>query len=301
MRAAARARAVRHRPGAGDGHLAVAGLDAPRAAARGGVRARSAAGRAVVLRAGDRRRCPSAGARRARRGGELGRSDARRRPAAAGRARRRAARRRCPSRSPTSWSATTRRAAPGSRWPSGSRRCCSSATCSTSARATARRRASLAPYCRSLTCIDTNARMIEAARERLAQLRARARRRSPTSTSCPSRRRRSTRCWCFTRSPTPSARRGRWRSARACCARAAGWSLLCLDEHQQHGGHRPLRRAPPRVLPARRARPARRAPGSTVVAAEVACREAKKPHLQVVLAIADKPGTLARTSHECAP
>ncbi len=53
---------------------------------------------------------------------------------------------------------------------------------------------SLAPYCRSLTCIDTNPRMIEAARERLARLPARARRRSRTFTSCRSTRRRSTPC-----------------------------------------------------------------------------------------------------------
>jgi hypothetical protein len=33
------------------------------------------------------------------------------------------------------------------------------------------------------------------------------------------------------------------------------------------------------------------AAGLSVVVSDVACREAKKPHLQVVLAIADKPAT----------
>ena len=54
--------------------------------------------------------------------------------------------------------------------------------------------AALAPYCRSLTCIDTNARMIEAARERLGAATRTCARRSPTCTSCRSRRRRSTPC-----------------------------------------------------------------------------------------------------------
>ena len=143
LRAAARARALRDRSGAGDGHLAVARLDAPRPAARGGLRARSAQGPAVVLRA--RRREPAGGGEgAARRGGPLRRPDARRRPArlAELEAERRGG---LAESSRTSSSATTRRAAPGSRSPSGSPRCSGSATCSTSARATARRRARSRP------------------------------------------------------------------------------------------------------------------------------------------------------------
>ena len=93
---------------------------------------------------------------------------------------------------------------PGRTWQSlarrASRRCCGSATCSTSARATARRPAALAPYCRSLTCIDTNARMIEAASERLAQ---HAARRAPqvadVARAAVRATRRSTPCSCSTR------------------------------------------------------------------------------------------------------
>ena len=92
-----------------------------------------------------------------RRGDALGRPDARGRPAPAAGARRRAARRAARVLRRGDASATTRRAAPGSRSPSGSPRCSSSGTCSTSARATARPPAYLAPYCRSLTCIDTSA------------------------------------------------------------------------------------------------------------------------------------------------
>ena len=64
--------------------------------------------------------------------------------------------------------------------------------------------------------------------------------------------------------------------------------VLCLDEHRAAGRHRPLRRAAPGLLAARAARPARPRGPRPCVSAEVAAREAKKPHLQVVLAIADK-------------
>ena len=64
--------------------------------------------------------------------------------------------------------------------------------------------------------------------------------------------------------------------------------LLCLDQHEQREVTAPLRRAPPGLLAARAPRPALARRASTSSSAEVACREAKKPHLQVVLAIADK-------------
>ena len=119
LRAAARARAVRHRSGAGDGHLAVARLDAPRAPARGGVRARPAPGRAVVLRAGDRH------AARRRRALSWTRRSSSADPDAGGRPQAPAASwtpsgaAGCADRPPTSSNGTTRRAAPGSRWRSG--------------------------------------------------------------------------------------------------------------------------------------------------------------------------------------
>ena len=73
--------------------------------------------------------------------------------------------------------------------------------------------------------------------------------------------------------------------------------LLCLDEHRQPEVTAALRRAPPGLLAARAARSAlaRRARRAVVPRSPVA--RAKKPHLQVVLAIADKPGTeAAKTS-----
>jgi hypothetical protein len=64
--------------------------------------------------------------------------------------------------------------------------------------------------------------------------------------------------------------------------------LLCLDEHRQHEvtaryGERHAGFSPARV------RELLTQAGLTVRTAEVACRESRKPHLQVVLAIAQKP------------
>ena len=107
----------------------------------------------------------------------------------------------------------------------------------------------LAPYCRSLVCIDTSARMVDAARSASRRTPTSARR-WPTCTSSPFARRRSTPSSSFTRSRTPSTRSGPSRSARACSARAAASCVLSLDKHEQTRGHRALRRAPRRLLAA---------------------------------------------------
>jgi ubiquinone/menaquinone biosynthesis C-methylase UbiE len=65
--------------------------------------------------------------------------------------------------------------------------------------------------------------------------------------------------------------------------------LLCLDEHQQHEvtaryGERHAGFSPGTV------KGLLSDAGFDVKAAHVSCREARKPHLQVVLAIAEKPG-----------
>src|SRR6185436_15941688 len=74
-----RPRALRDGPRARDRHLAAAGVDAPRAFARGGSRARSPQRPAVVLHA--RRRQPAGGGEvAARRSSRVRRRDARRRP-----------------------------------------------------------------------------------------------------------------------------------------------------------------------------------------------------------------------------
>jgi ArsR family transcriptional regulator len=152
----------------------------------------------------------------------------------------------------------------------------------------------LAPYCRSLTCIDVNPRMIEAAKDRLAKFpRASAQvadvHELPFSDA-------SFDAVLIFHTLTYAEQPARALQECARVLRPEGrLVLLCLDQHQQqevtarygerHAGFSP---AAVRSLLSKS--------GLAVVSAEVASREAKKPHLQVVLAIADKPrqGPLAR-------
>jgi len=145
---------------------------------------------------------------------------------------------------------------------------------------------SLAPYCRSLTCIDTNERMIEEAKERLGK--------QPHVTAqvadvheLPFADASFDAVLMF-HTLTYAARPAR---ALAECARVlrpgGRLVLLCLDQHKQlevtarygerHPGFSP--RALRRLITQT---------GLGVASCGVACREAKKPHLQVILAIADK-------------
>jgi SAM-dependent methyltransferase len=149
--------------------------------------------------------------------------------------------------------------------------------------------ASLAPYCRSLTCIDTNPRMIEAARERLAGF-AHVRTQVADLHELPFADASFDAVLMF-HTLTYAERPAR---ALAECARVlrpgGRLVLLCLNKHRQmevtarygerHPGFAP---AAVRTLLSRA--------GLTVSSAEVACRELKKPHLEVVLAIADMPET----------
>ncbi len=135
--------------------------------------------------------------------------------------------------------------------------------------------------------------MIEAARDRLARFRHVPGPRWPTSTSCPSRTPSFDTVLVFhtlTYAEQPAR-------ALAECARVlrpgGRLVLLCLDDHRQHEvtaryGERHPGFSPAPCAACSRARAWR---WST---AEVTCREAKKPHLQVVLAIADRPSTNPR-------
>lgn len=146
---------------------------------------------------------------------------------------------------------------------------------------------SVAPYCRSLTCIDTSPRLIEAARDRLAKF-PHARAEVADVHALP-----------FSDDSFDSVLvfhtltyAERPPEALRECARVlrpgGRLVLLCLDRHEhlevtaRYGERHPG--FSPRAL-----RGLVRAAGLDVKAAEVACREAKKPHLSVVLAIADKP------------
>ncbi len=147
--------------------------------------------------------------------------------------------------------------------------------------------AALAPYCRSLTCIDTSARMIEAANERLGKL--------EHVTACvadvhqlPFAAAAFDAVLVFhtlTYAEQPAR-------ALAECARVLRPGgrivLLCLNEHQQHEVTARYGERHPGFSP-RSLRSLLTRAGLAVKSCGVACREAKKPHLEVVLATADKP------------
>jgi SAM-dependent methyltransferase len=153
----------------------------------------------------------------------------------------------------------------------------------------------LVPYCRSLTCVDASARMVDAARERLAR-HPRARALVADAQALP-----FEACTfdvvvlfhTLTYAEHPA-------KVLAECARVlrpGGRAvLLSLDKHAQQAltaryGERHAGFSP-RSLRALLTRA-----GLAVAACEVACREARKPHFQVVLAIADKPDTDSPESH----
>jgi ArsR family transcriptional regulator len=150
---------------------------------------------------------------------------------------------------------------------------------------------SLAPYCQSLTCIDTSARLIDAAQARLAKypniraLVADVHELPFEAASFDS--------VLMFHTLTYAERPARALEECARVLRPGGrLVLLCLDEHQQlevtarYGERHPG--FSPRAL-----RGLLTTAGLEVVSCDVACREAKKPHLAVVLAIADKPKTVS--------
>jgi SAM-dependent methyltransferase len=146
--------------------------------------------------------------------------------------------------------------------------------------------ASLAPYCRSLTCIDTSARMIEAAKDRLAKF-THARAQVADVHELP-----------FTPASFDAVLMFHTLTyaehperALAECARVlrpdGRLVLLCLNEHRQHEVTARYGERHPGFSP-QNVRNLLAGAGLSVKSSEVACREAKKPHLEVVLAIADK-------------
>ncbi|HET6146745.1 MAG TPA: metalloregulator ArsR/SmtB family transcription factor [Polyangia bacterium] len=145
----------------------------------------------------------------------------------------------------------------------------------------------LAPYCRSLTCIDTNPRLIGAARERLRRFDGVATQVADVH-ALPFRDGSFDSVLMF-HTLTYAERPAR---ALAECARVlrpgGRLVLLCLDEHRQSEVTSRYGERHPGFSP-RAVRGFMTRAGLTVQSAEVASREIKKPHLQVVLAIGDKP------------
>jgi ArsR family transcriptional regulator len=147
--------------------------------------------------------------------------------------------------------------------------------------------ASLAPYCRSLTCVDNSRKMIDQARERLqryghVQARVADVHELPFAVA-------SFDAVLMFHTLTYAADPAR---ALAECARVlrpgGRLVLLCLDEHRQHEVTAPYGERHPGFSPAN-VRDLITRTGLVVRSSEVAARESRKPHLQVVLAIATKP------------
>ncbi|HVZ85577.1 MAG TPA: metalloregulator ArsR/SmtB family transcription factor [Polyangia bacterium] len=150
----------------------------------------------------------------------------------------------------------------------------------------------LAPHCRSLTCVDTNPRLIAAARERLRD-HAHVRAQVADAHALPFRDQSFDTVLLF-HTLTYAERPPR---ALAECARVlrpgGRLVLLCLDEHRQSEVTARYGERHPGFSP-RAVRGLLTRAGLSVVSSEVASRELKKPHLQVVLAIADKPKSPSR-------
>jgi SAM-dependent methyltransferase len=145
----------------------------------------------------------------------------------------------------------------------------------------------LAPYCRSLTCIDRNPRMIDAAKERLAK-REHFRAQVADVHQLPFADASFDSVLMF-HTLTYAERPARALEECARVLRPGGrLVLLCLDQHEQHEVTARHGELHPGFSP-RAVRRLLSAAGLHVASANVACREARKPHLQVVLAVADKP------------
>lgn len=147
--------------------------------------------------------------------------------------------------------------------------------------------ATLAPHCRSLTCIDSNARLVEAARARLAKY-PNARTLAADVHALPFEADRFDSVLLFHTLTYASEPKQALRE----CARVlrAGGRLvvLCLDRHEQREITARYGELHPGFSPVE-VRAMLADAGLAVTVSHIVSREAKKPHLQVVLAVAQKP------------
>ncbi|HEY4012950.1 MAG TPA: metalloregulator ArsR/SmtB family transcription factor [Polyangiaceae bacterium] len=145
----------------------------------------------------------------------------------------------------------------------------------------------LAPYCRALTCIDTNPRMIEAAKERLERY-PHARTEIADVHDLPFRASSFDAILVFhTLTYAEKPQRALEECARV--LRPGGRIvLLTLDAHDMRDVTTPYGERHPGFTPRALKGLLSRA-GLTVTFTDVACRETKKPHFQVVLSVAQKP------------
>ncbi len=147
----------------------------------------------------------------------------------------------------------------------------------------------IAPYCRSLTCVDTNPRMIEAARERLARW-GHARAEVADVHALPYRASSFDAVLLF-HTLTYAAEPQRALEECARVLRPNGrLVVLALDAHDQREVTQPFGERHPGFRP-RALRHLLTRAGLAATFSDVACREAKKPHFQIVLAVAEKHRT----------
>ena len=146
--------------------------------------------------------------------------------------------------------------------------------------------ATIAPYAKSLTCVDSNARMIDAARVRLAKF-PRTRTLVADAHALPFENASFDNVLLFhtlTYATAPER-------ALAECARVlrpgGRLVLLCLDRHEQHEITARYGEIHPGFSPDT-VKTLVAATGLSVKSSRVVSREPKKPHLEVVLAIAEK-------------
>lgn len=147
--------------------------------------------------------------------------------------------------------------------------------------------ANIASYCRSLTCVDSNPRLIELARERLAK-RDNVRAQVADAEQLPFAGGSFDAVLVF-HTLTYAERPARVLAEAARVLRPGGrLVVLCLDEHEQSEVTARYGERHPGFSP-RAVRGMLSRAGLDVLSAKVASRELKKPHLQVVLAVAEKP------------
>jgi len=149
--------------------------------------------------------------------------------------------------------------------------------------------AALAAYCKSLTCIDQSARLVEAASTRLAKF-PHARAVVADVHGLPFEAGSFDSVLLF-HTLTYAAEPARALGECARVLRPGGrLVLLCLDRHEQQEITARYGEIHPGFSPAE-VRELLSATGLTVKSSHVASREAKKPHLQVVLAVGIKPAS----------
>jgi len=151
----------------------------------------------------------------------------------------------------------------------------------------------LAPHCRSLVCVDHSSKLVDAARARLAR-HPHARAEVADAHDLPFADASFDAVLLF-HTLTYAERPARVLEECARVLRPGGrLVLLCLDEHKQADVTARYGERHPGFSP-RAVRGLLGRAGLAVASAEVASRELKKPHLQVVLAIADKQPDKTRT------